>query len=505
MNKILSIVILSLFSLVLFSQEEISLNLNFSQKKADYLATVAVHEDFVYAATRQRDFEIDNETFLGLQITKMDLNGSIVWADSIIPTDINDLYLAEEANMIIYEDHIYSIYSIISDSPEKEFLFNKHTTAGERLISQRIAIDGDLSLVSGIVSFNDLIYVIQESNTSKLELLEFDENLNLMNSYAILAPIGNDFSLSSSEDYLIVSYSTWNTFNVDFNCKVYDKNLNTVESFNDFPISEISSQISASSSVDGGYIFSWTKDLSYALYDTFPYPTVVYKYNNELEQEWEYVFYHKSAKQFIGTFETEEGNIFGYGTSDELYTFDITPSPLNAYNAWCFLLSPNGELLWERAIFDERYMLLNGFFTGIEYQDHFILGGLVDEFDPNSNPINDPSSWLLSIDKDGCWNGNCEDIIIIENDSLSYTDVEDFSIPSIHIYPSPAIDIVNIKTPFQEFDLQLINAAGNTVITEKRFGSEQTLNMESQPSGHYYIVLFDAKTGRKYVERIVKM
>lgn len=504
MNRIL-LFVLCLFSASLFGQEEISINLNFSHKKADYLATIILENDVVYGATRQRDFEVDNETFLGLQITKMDLYGNTIWADSIVPTDVTEFFLAEEANMILHDDHLFSIYSIITPSTEKEFLFNKHTTDGEQLLSKRIPINGDLSLVSGIVLFNELIYVIQESTGNKLELLEFDENLNLLDSYSISAPIGNDFSLSSSQDKLVVSYSSWNNFNVDFNCKVYDENINLVDGFKDFSISEISSQISALPTTDGGYVFTWSKDLSYSLFDTFPYPTVVYKYNSDFEQEWEYTFYDKSAKQFIGTFITDEGNIFGYGASDELYIADIDPSPLNTYSAWCFLLSPEGELIWERAIFDERYSLLNGFFTAVQYGDHFIMGGLVDEYDPTTNPVNDPSSWLLSLDKDGCWNGNCKEIIIIENDSLSYTDVENFSIPNIDIYPSPAIDFVKIDTPFKKFNLQVFNASGNTIFTEEIMRSSYRLNVADLPSGIYYILLSDHETGRKYLERVIKL
>ncbi len=494
-----------LFSLTLSSQNEISINLNFSNKKADYLATVLVHDDHVYGATRQRDFEIDNETFLGLQLTKLDLRGNVIWTDSIIPSDIDEFYLAEEENMIIHDDTIFSIYSIISSSSEKEFLFNKHTIEGELIDSKRIPINGNLSLVAGIVLFNDLIYVIQESTPNKLELLEFDQNLSLLDSYPISGAIGNDITLSSSEDYLILSYSSWNAFNNEFNCKIFDKDLNIVEDFNDFSISEISSNVSAIASSDGGYIFSWSNDLSHTLFDTFPYPTVIYKYDEDFQKLWEYTFVHKSAKQFIGTIETEEGNIFGYGASDELYTFDLSPSPLNAYSAWCFLLSPDGELIWERAIFDHRYMLLNGFFSGVEHEDQFILGGLVDAYDPNSTPINDPSSWLFSIDKEGCWNGNCNDIILIENDSINVTNAQDLPTLSIQIYPNPTIHELNIKTPFNQFELNILSASGHSIHSERVRSRTKRFDFEELPSGFYYIIISDLETRQKYIQRIFKI
>lgn len=500
--KFALLLIFSILIIKVSSQDQLSINYNLSENKADYYSTIIYDNNSYFVSTFQRNHET-NDFGQGLEILSIAIDGGINWIYQKFPSTNDEDFLGEEENMILHDNKLYCVYSIINDESNKEILFIVLTPEGEEIISKRLAIEGNLSLAGGIISFKESIYILCRSTESEIKLLQLDENYNIVNTFTHQAPIANDIYLAGSDSEILISYSSWDNFNNEFNCLILDEDLEIKNHFVDFSVTETLSNISAIKTSDDGYLFTWVKDLSSTLYDTFPYPTVLYKFNKNLEMEWEYTFINLAAKQFSGVIENENGDIFGYGASDKLYAFDIPPFPLNLYSGWCFLIDKNGDLKWERNIFDKRYELFSSFHSGKQIKNGFALVGLVDDYDINSNPVNDPSAWLLSLDQDGCWNKDCSEDIIIDNNGV--TEVKSLKHNTIRIYPTLISDHLKIISdePIRYF--RVISSEGIILFNTNNYEDQKTINCKSLNSGLYFLQIFDKNRELIFTEKFIKL
>jgi len=242
---------------------------------------------------------------------------------------------------------------------------------------------------------------------------------------------------------------------------------------------------------DKGYMLAWQKDLKFST-DTFPFPTAIYKLDSLANVEWEYVFAHDSSKEHITAVKVSDGKLFGIGATDYYGHNDIYPG--RWLDGWCFLIDTEGTLQWERSIADIRDSRGGRLWNGLETDDGFVLVGDIDKLNPTGVPfLNDPEVWFLTLDENGCWNGNCEEYIVITGDTTSITDTKEVmqTPPGITAYPKPTAGILTIECKHCKLQarraVQVFDSNGRKVLEMNLFAPKSTINLTHLADGVYFV------------------
>lgn len=244
---------------------------------------------------------------------------------------------------------------------------------------------------------------------------------------------------------------------------------------------------------DKGFMLAWQKDLIFSLSDTFPFPSAIYKLDSLANVEWEYVFAHKAAKQHISTVKVSGGKMLGIGATDYWRVNNIYPE--RWADGWCFLIDTEGNLLWERSIADIRDSYGGRLWHGLETDNGFVFVGDIDKDNPTGVPfLNDPEVWFLTLDENGCWNGNCNQYIVITGDTTSITDTGEPEKASneIKAYPNPTDGILTIECENcrgQEMPrtVQVFDSNGRKIMETSLYAPKSIINLTHLDNGVYII------------------
>jgi hypothetical protein len=247
---------------------------------------------------------------------------------------------------------------------------------------------------------------------------------------------------------------------------------------------------------NNSFLLTWQKDLSFSLLDTFPYPSAVYKFDSLFQMEWEYIFAHKSEKSHISAIKTSDGNLLGMGATDYFGNQNIYPN--RWADAWIFLISPSGDLLWERNIADIRESFGGRLWHAVETADGFVFTGDIDKVNPEGTPFfNDPDIWLLTLDKNGCWNGNCNQNIIITGDSTSittHTRSVAVSDPATRIFPNPSQGSLTLARDnpggMERLSIRVFDVLGKQVAGFALQAPQSTIDLNHLPAGLYQVAVY---------------
>jgi hypothetical protein len=282
-----------------------------------------------------------------------------------------------------------------------------------------------------------------------------------------------------------------------------DEQFNVVNS-KELPQTEIddvfySSAILATN--DGGYFLYWQKDLNDSIptvypHTTWPWQPVVYKLDSFFNIEWEYFFVREYETSAPNAKLDSEGNLLVAGASAYFYTHDYFTDPIHLSDGWVFLMKPNGELLWERSIADSVFQNYGGkFWDMVETDEGYLFVGDINLVNPTGVPfLNDPDVWLLTLDKDGCWNGNCNQYIVITGDTTSTTDTKETKIAKEEIiaYPNPTSGVLNISCEGcgtnARRKIDVFDSEGRKVMEVNLFAPKSTINLSRLGNGVYFVV-----------------
>jgi len=150
----------------------------------------------------------------------------------------------------------------------------------------------------------------------------------------------------------------------------------------------------------------------------------------------------------------------------------------------------NGDSLWLKHIVPVQWDTIQG--RWFEWQDikttptgNVVIGGHgADRYSSRILP------WILQLDKDGCLEPGCN---ITSTSFENYTQNIDFN-----IYPNPAnkqcnIHLINNQSTFSGFRLRIFNDLGEIIHELTIDGNDINLilNLESLPSGNYFVQLSD--------------
>lgn len=249
---------------------------------------------------------------------------------------------------------------------------------------------------------------------------------------------------------------------------------------------------------DKGFMLAWHEDLSFSLSDTFPFPTTIYKLDSMANVEWEYMFAHRSAKQHSRILKTADGKLFGIGNTD-YYGSNGYPTWESA--GWCFLIDIQGNLLWERSIADIRDSEWARFWYGLETDNGFVLVGDIAQTNPTGVPfLLDGEVWFLTLDKNGCWNGNCNEYIVITGDTTSITDTKEAKAATGEMvaYPNPTDGVLMIECKSYNVHAQrtagVFDINGRKVMDINLYAPKSTINLSHLGNGVYFVThIIDGK------------
>ncbi|MFT4666583.1 MAG: hypothetical protein ACI8YQ_003726, partial [Polaribacter sp.] len=251
--------------------------------------------------------KIDKVDHTEIRLMSFDMEGALINQEDIAIPDANELFIR---GMLVVGDSLM-VYGEVNNGERKIYLYfldHQFNVLGHKLI-------GNPNLSKGFISLRK-----KKSEGFILAYSEPHPNSTSINS-AVIADLNDSFEV------------------------VFTKKI--LEGGNLFPGIEIFE------TEDKGYMLGWYKDLSDTIVfpPLYPYPPAIYKLDSLANLEWEYVFAHRTAKEFISCIETNDGKMFGIGASDYFSANDIYD---RSSDGFCFLIDTEGNLLWERVIADLR-------------------------------------------------------------------------------------------------------------------------------------------------------
>ena len=430
-----------------------------------------------------------------LGLMRTDETGNVVWTkvyDGGADTLFHDFLLR---TFVVRNDTVYTAsYVRINDSwGIRLVVFNE---MGEILNTKDLAIPNNHLFIRGMIfSDNTLILIgsLVVLGERSVFIRQFDLGFNLLAEKELghtNKPIYNmDLKKAMDGGYLLVYEES--VISPQEKTLIYklDDQFNILHS-KEMPISENpGGAVNIIEVEENSYMVAWNKDLSYTLYDTFPYPATIYKLDSLFNVEWEYVFVHKAVKEHISFVKTSEGNLFGAGATDYFVVHDIYPNR-GLGDGWCFLMDTDGTLLWERTIADNTKDPISGIFRyGIETINGFAIAGEIGI----TNDARTQDVWLLTLDENGCWNGNCNEYIIITGDTTSITGTDDVLLTkgSIKSYPNPTGGVLTIE--YKDTDVKknrsvkVSDMDGKIVAGFNLIAPKSTINLSHLGKGIYFV------------------
>ncbi len=512
MKKLL-IIGIYLISMGIYGQNELSKNLNYSKGYYDYdaIGQIEPYEDNFILLAKTINCDVNQVLWCGM-VARIDRHGNKIWETYITPPNDSVKYVTSTKDMILLPDKIVVLYGDVGDFTNKSFIISMINYDGTLIDTKKYEYQSNTGLIGNIIHYENCFYFSSDRSKTEAELWKFNENLEKIWTKIIYKEKNiNEFDLQVLEDSTIAfSFSEFGQFPGDrfYNLHIYDDEFNLQKRFRGLKAHD-DHHIRTLQTSDGGYIAAWGKDISNTLYDTFPYPTTIFKFDSLLNLDWEYVFVHRSAKQFNNFRKVGEHEFLGVGVADYFAVTDNNPAPLASHEGWCFLINDEGNILWERHIFDSRYLKIGQIIDGIKTNDGYSFVGMIDTISvyPPIFPCDDCDSWYLTLDENGCWNGNCNTYIIIDNDSTSHTIVDTDNIiqeETLEVFPNPSDGIFTIEHEMiGENTLLVYDMAGNKILEQNLYAKKNIINLNDLPTGMYIINVLNNKGQITKKEKII--
>lgn len=287
-NIILTLLLLCSFN-VMKGQNQISKNLDYSSNYLDGLAQIEIVEDGFILSTAYYAFLENNIEYNGGLIVKIDKEGRTIWSKRINPPFSDQYLYTTPEHFLILNDKIIGTYKILTNTNPGVLIFSIDVN-GENFKYKFISkYDKDIE-TSSIVGIDDHYYtVFKLLDIDSTWLVKLDTDLNIIGERMIklnFPSINKAQHLNLNNDStLLYSYSFYKENSVWYKIENYDLDFNLIKDFSGFPTYTSLPDVFTLPTGDKGYLLGWNKDMSHTLYDTFPYPSALYKLDSSFNIE----------------------------------------------------------------------------------------------------------------------------------------------------------------------------------------------------------------------------
>lgn len=432
-------------------------------------------------------------------LMKTDFQGNLIWS-KIYNEPTSEEHDINGQGMVILNDTIYVAFELyINDEPVGIKLMAINLEGLLLFTQNYVVTQNPFSLQGMIRSENSLCLVIGITiqGHQKIRLVRLDNQLNLLQEKDFGNPNQNKYYIRLSKlnnSGYVLAYSETAPFStIAVVITRVDDDWNELWSKKILPSNDEFGLVNINKTQDGGYFLTWQKNLEATLFDTFPYPTTVYKLDSAANIEWEYCFVHHSQKSHISATKLDNDQLLVTGVTDYWGFFGIYPE--RGFDGWCAVLNQDGQLVWERNIADLRKMYGGRLWHGLQAPDgKYILVGDIDGVNTGGGGtfLNDIDVWFLTLDENGCWNNHCNEYLVINSDTTTSTKEPALAPVAIKkLYPNPTSGEITIEWGDTETSgerlVQIVDLQGKIVAKFVAQAPKTSINLSQLPQGVYFI------------------
>ena len=450
----------------------------------------------------------------GIHFAKLDLSGEVLWNIPVFPEDSLAQFLINNNGFLKMADTLVGLVPVVPDPYQEGFeamelkdsiKFLLANTSGELLGSVMVSERGDYfdqPFGQSMFYGNDHLYlIVRIGGLRYFEIWQLNRKFEIINAEVVpnqgrhvnflnLYPLENGNVLMAGVEHQSSGHGyQW--------IVLLDEQLNPIKEFRGEHLAQHGASSIIRPTSDGGFICTFQRDneIEWSS-DTTLTSTTINKFDHELNMEWEYIFYAAALQDLTQIKKVGENLFLGVGHSDDLVFRDVYSGALEG---WVFLFSDKGVVLWDRYIADFRYNHISYFMNGdIMDCGGYALLGTVDHITPDVEPfINDPKVWYLTLDENGCWNGNCHRRILITGPETSETFIpvstEEIFEPdaSMEVFPNPASTSVTLVHEYPgEKVLRMVNMSGQLVDEIPLHAERSTINLRGMQAGLYIFSVY---------------
>jgi len=184
--------------------------------------------------------------------------------------------------------------------------------------------------------------------------------------------------------------------------------------------------------------------------------------------------------------------ILPHPNSEDYYLIGVQFNPfVNVGHNFVERYNVNGKLIWKKIYRDEVLGLSFplGFSDGCSVTPSgniLISGSGFKEVDMAPPPYGISAVWVLSIDENGCFNGNCSDTIVINSIAITKTnELPEFD--DLKIYPNPVQYFFRIEGSIEAtYSVQVHDSFGRLMYSNPNYSNLQVINTDDWITGIYF-------------------
>ncbi len=501
MKKISLIFNLIIFSIYCLGAQQIAVGIPFGNKTHEYGWNISqVGDDFIITTQLRCKLDEDVPSEGCCAMVRVNKYGEVIWKKLMeFETDYfsrpgfpspfvvrNDSFIV--SGIVRRNDSIYlRLFIVHADGTLLHQLDSYHPEMNFNL--------GMLPLEEGYIVYNKL----RDTSVEKLDylFLKLDRAFNVVKElrfgkvdrsvYAgpCILLSDNKILCAMDEKYVICCAKSIWLIQMDSNLQLESEaELNfTTEYSVDYPPFI---QVPADSS-----LFIWhTKDFKNKP-DTFPISPTLYKFDSKNQKLWE-----KSDRTFRS--ELIPGN-FILGRDENLYFSGNLNITRGDDLAFFRKMDQEGNILWHRYYIDSSKKKIEQYFSSFveDRNGGFAFTGLIQDTFPNHDPAEfNWDIWFVTLDKNGCFNGDCSDTIYL-NQKIPNNIYGGFRLNElVEFYPNPAKDVVHVQFRNPATRTISIMDLNGSVLEKKVIHDENNLLKLTNFSAGIYTVRIEDDRGR---------
>lgn len=492
----------SLFLALGLYGQELSLHIPLSDKSLDQGNQIISLDDGYLLLVQNYCHPAPSDTEC-MGLLRLDKEGNVLWSQQESSGPDSDLF-AGARTMVLHNDTIYVAHRVQKPTHREMRFMAFDLQDGSFLYHQDIEIEyTDALSPFGLQERAGKLLLfgrVRLDGVNSVFMLEVNRQFEVLNEQRVAGPgkiIWLDFSFKKNGGAVVATLEQPGQNVPRLKFIHLDDAYNVVHENELFWTPDFGGAVRVRETDDGNFLLMWPKNNFLVMDLNYSWPYTITKVDSLGNPIWENVMVSKHFQSAITIKVTDTGNILGVGESDY---YDHEELPPYTRGGRCFMLDgQTGEMLWDRAIMDERNTIFGWFLDGVEVDEGYALSGVIDTWNPDSIPyLNDPEVWFLTLDQNGCWNGNCEYSIVITGDTTSDSRYKPTSTlepesetPSLQIFPNPARDVVHIQSAPEDLyrarQIRITDSNGKDLVLMELNAPKSSISLSHFPPGAYYV------------------